>query len=161
MRFYTQKSNIMRAIGILLIAVFFSLGLGGRKVNGQTVAVGHVCAEVVESVSAASATISDFELTQSNVQASENNASENLNLGAITLNSGKDITCNIVLTSASVTDVRGNAFTIDTAVQKTQFVQEAKSAGIQTIKLGATTNINESQATGMYAGSYTVVFAYN
>lgn len=162
MRFNTQKSNIMRAIGILLIAVFFSLGLGGKKVIGQTVAIGHVCAEVVESVSAASATNSDFELSRSTLQTTaEGLTSETLNLGAITINSGKNIACNIVLTSASVTDNHGNTFVVDPAVQDTSISTDLKSAGLQTVKLGANANIIGSQASGQYEGSYTVVFAYN
>jgi hypothetical protein len=151
----------MRAIGILFIAVFFTLGIGGKKVNGQTVAIGHVCAEVVESVSAASATISDFELTKSNMQQKEEPASATLNLGAITINSGKDITCNIVLTSAAVTNDQGNAFTIEPAVQTAQAANGVKSNGIQTVKLGANANMSDDQASGLYEGSYTVIFAYN
>jgi hypothetical protein len=149
----------MRAIGILLMVVFFCLG--GKKVNGQAVAIGHACAEIVESVSVASTTISDFELSKTSVSMNEFNASGNLNLGAITLNSGKDVTCNIVLTSASVTNDQGNAFTIDPAVQSTPYRTEMKSAGLQIVQLGATANLNGVKASGLYAGTYTVVFAYN
>lgn len=152
----------MRAIGILIIAVFFTLGLGGKKVNGQTVAIGHVCAEVVESISAASATIHDFELSKSALQMTNDEpASGTLQLGAITINSGKDITCNIVITSASVTDRQGNAFTIDPAVETTLLTSDVKTPGLQTVKLGANANLSDNQASGMYAGSYTVIFAYN
>lgn len=151
----------MRAIGVLVIAVFFTLGLGGKRVKGQTVAIGHACAEVVESVSAASATISDFEFTKSTDLTGRSNAAGKLNLGAITLNSGKDITCNIVLTSAAVTNDQGNAFTIDPAVQNTLHSSDVKTSGLQTVKLGANANLGNNQASGLYEGSYTVVFAYN
>jgi hypothetical protein len=151
----------MRAIGILLMVVFFFFCLGGKKVNGQALAIGHACAEIVESVSVASATISDFELSKSSESINKSHAAGNLNLGAITLNSGKDVTCNIVLTSASVTNDQGNAFTIDPAVQNTPYRTEMKSAGLQTVQLGATANLNGVKASGLYAGTYTVVFAYN
>ena len=152
----------MKAIGIIIIAVFFTLVLGETKVKGQTVAIGHVFAEVVESVSASSAAIHDFELSKTaDLATTEENLSEKLNLGAITINTGRNITCNIVLTPASLSDAEGNSFTIDTDVKNEMLSAPVSSNGIQTIRLGATPNISQDQASGFYEGSYSVIFAYN
>lgn len=151
----------MRATVIIFIAVFLGFTLGGTKVNGQVVAIGHVFAEVVESVSAASATISNFELAKATNDISANLTSEKLNLGTITLNSGKDITCNVVLKPAALSDSQGNGFTIEPAVTNNLLAAAARANGSQTIQLGGTTNRTSSQASGLYEGSYTVVFAYN
>lgn len=152
----------MRANGILLIMVLFFLGLGGKKVNGQSTVIGHVCAEVVESVSAASANINDFDISKSMMDTINKVLdSETPDLDAIIINSGSNITCNIVLTSASLQDIKGNAFTIDPASQSAQYTTVAKSAGLQTIKVGAIAKLKDKQNSGLYAGTYTVVFAYN
>lgn len=147
---------------LLTIILFFVLNLGKDEVNAQVVAVGRVFAEVVESVSAASATITDFELVKADYEAAGDNlAPEMLNLGAITINTGKNITCNIVLTQASLSDEAGNNFTIDTSVKNYTASAPVSTNGIQTIKLGATPALSEGQASGLYEGSYTVIFAYN
>ncbi|HET6559665.1 MAG TPA: DUF4402 domain-containing protein [Prolixibacteraceae bacterium] len=151
----------MKAWRVLIIAVFFILTLGSTKVNGQTFAVGHVFAEVVESVSASSATISNFELAKSTETVSASLQAETLNLGAITINTGRNITCNIVLTPASLKDEEGNSLIMDTAVKNEMLAAPVGSNGIQTIQLGATPAIAQDQALGNYEGSYTVIFAYN
>lgn len=151
----------MKAKVVLFIAILLSSTLGGTKVNGQAVAIGHVFAEVVESVSVASATISDFELAKSTQDLSANLVSETLNLGSIILNSGKDITCNVVLQSANLSDAQGNGFTIEPAIQNPLVASTVKSNGSHTIQLGGTTIRTGDQASGLYGGSYTVIFAYN
>lgn len=151
----------MKAGRVLMIAVFFILILGSTKVNGQTLAVGRVFAEVVESVSASSATISNFEIAKSTETFSASVPTETLNLGAITIHTGNNITCNIVLTPASLKDEEGNSFTIDPAVKNEMLSAPVSSNGIQTIQLGATPAIPYDQAIGNYEGSYTVIFAYN
>lgn len=156
-----QKSIIMKATTILIIATLLTWILAGSKVCGQTVAIGHVSAEIVESVSAASAAITSFELAKATEITSTNLASETLNLGAITIFSGKDVTCNVVFKPASLSDSAGNGFMIEPAVQNELFASATRPNGSQTIQLGGTTNRTSSQASGLYAGSYTVVFAYN
>lgn len=156
-----QKSNIMKATSVIILATFFSWFLVGTPVNGQVVAVGHVFAEVVESVSVASAAITNFELVQNTEISEINNASETVNLGAITINSGKDVTCNVVLKSASLSDSAGNGFTIEPTVKNDLYASTTKPNGSQTIQLGGTTNRASNLASGLYEGSYTVVFAYN
>ena len=151
----------MKQMVVFLLAVFFSLTLGGKKVNGQTIAIGHVTAEIVESVSAAAEVITNFELVKATQHISTNPTSETLNLGAIIINSGKDITCNIVLKPATLSDSQGNGFTILTAVKNDLTASATRPNGSQTIQLNGTTNRMGSPASSLYEGSYTVVFAYN
>lgn len=152
----------MRGIWIFLIAVIFILGLGANKVKGQSMVIGHANAEVVESVSVASANIKDFDISKSLMQTiNEGIDSETYNLDAIIVNSGSYVTCNIVLTSASLEAINGNAFTINPALKRAQYTTVAKSAGLQTIKIGALAKLKDKRYTGLYAGTYTVVFAYN
>jgi len=141
----------------LCIALFFISTLGGSKAYAQVIAIGHVSAEIVESVSAASAAITDFELAKSTGNININSTSETLNLGTITLNSGKDITCNVVLKPATLSDSQGNGFTIEPAVQNDLMA----SNGTTTIQLGGTTNRSGIHDSNLYEGNYTVVFAYN
>ena len=139
----------MKTLATIMIAALLTLT---TSVFGQTVAIGHVTAEVIESVSASASTISSFDLSKD---------SETVKLGAITVFSGKDYTCNVVLKAANLSDASGNAFTIEPTVNNDPNTAVAKANGAQTIQLNGTTNLNSNQASGQYAGSYTVVFAYN
>jgi hypothetical protein len=141
------KTDTMKTLATMMIAALLTLS---TSVIGQTVAIGHATAEVIEAVSASASTISSFDLSQD---------SENVKLGAITLFSGRDITCNVVLKAANLSDASGNAFTIEPTVNNNSAV--ALANGSNTIQLNGTTNLNNKQASGQYAGSYTVVFAYN
>ena len=139
----------MKTLATMMIAALLTLT---TSVFGQTVAIGHVTAEVIEGVSASASTISSFDLSKN---------SETVKLGAITVFSGKDITCNVVLKAANLSDASGNAFTIEPTVNNDPNTAIAQANGAQTIQLNGTTNMNSNQASGQYAGSYTVVFAYN
>ena len=139
----------MKTLATMMIAALLTLT---TSVFGQTVAIGHATAEVIESVSASASTISSFDLSKD---------SENVKLGAITVFSGKDITCNVVLKAANLSDASGNAFTIEPTVNNDTNTSVAQANGSQTIQLNGTTNMNSNQAAGQYAGSYTIVFAYN
>lgn len=162
----SQKSIAMRTILILIFATVLSLTLAEPKVCSQTIAIGHVTAEVIESVSAESNAVTNFELetiAERDVLHLEQAylTSENVNLGAITLHSGKNISCNVVVKTASLFDAAGNGFTLEPAVKNDSYVSAAKADGSQTIQLDGKTNRSGNQASGLYQGSYTVVFAYN
>ncbi len=139
----------MKTLATMIIAMLLTFT---ASVFGQTVAIGHVTAEVIEAVSASASTISSFDLAKD---------SETVKLGAITVFSGKDITCNVVLKAANLSDASGNAFTIDPTVNNDTNTAVAQANGAQTLQLNGTANMNSNQAAGQYAGSYTVVFAYN
>ncbi len=156
----------MKTIFVLISAVVFTLIISGSKTcNSQVVAIGHVSAEVIESVSAASDAVSDFELTTSAAGAAgipeTSLTSETLKLGVLTINSGKDITCNVVVKMASLADSSGNGFTLSPFVKNDSFASAGGHNGSQTVELSGKTSRTGNQPSGLYQGSYTVVFAYN
>lgn len=53
----------LKTIYLLILTILLSLIFAESKVcSGQTIAIGHVTAEVIESISAASGTITSFEI---------------------------------------------------------------------------------------------------
>ena len=151
----------MKAVIVLFLAIFFGFTIGERNVNGQTVTIGHATAEVVESVSATSTVITDFELSSEEQEWTAGFSSEILDLGAITVFSGRDVTCDVVLKSADLNDSLGNEFTIEPALTIQPIDTAFHANGSQTFQLGGTTKLADRQASGMYEGSFTVIFAYN
>ena len=157
----------MKTISALIFAAILTLTLAGSKVcSGQIVAIGHVTAEVIESVSAASEVITNFEIgnitsNELKTMKSSDLTSKPINLGTITVNSGRNITCNVVVKNASLSDTAGNGFTLEPTVKNSSLALAAQSNGSQTIQLDGKANIASSQTSGLYQGSYTVVIAYN
>lgn len=157
----------MKATVIMIIAVFFFWNLEGSKVYGQTVAIGHVSAEIVEAVSVSSLAVTGFNLSSANnsmataqLKQSDWNY-ENVNLGAIKINSGKDVACNVVMKSAELSDNNGNGFTIEASALNTNQLDTQRADGNQTLQLNGIARTAQGQANGLYQGSYTMVFAYN
>jgi hypothetical protein len=137
------------------IALIPGLGLATRC-NGQTLAIGHVSAEVIESVSASSQAVTSLAL-----DASTSGTLSGVDLGAMTINSGSNVTVGVVIKPAALSDSQGNGFTIDPALNNNALASVARSNGSQTLQLNGTANLSADQASGLYQGSYTVVFAYN
>ncbi|HZL10431.1 MAG TPA: hypothetical protein VFC65_10565 [Prolixibacteraceae bacterium] len=146
----------MKTTTTLIFASLLALTFSVSNVYSQLVAIGHVSAEVVESVSAASAIVTNFE-----IGSATDSESKSIDLGAITIQSGKDIACNVVLKQASVSDALGNSFTLDASLNPDSASRAARSNGSQTIQLNGKANLSDNQASGLYQGSCTVIFAYN
>ena len=156
----------MKTILLLICETALTLTLSAPKGCSQTIAIGHVTAEVIESVSAASNAVTSFELATLAARDARQLEqsyliSENINLGAITLHSGKNMSCNVVVKTASLFDAAGDGFTLEPTVKNNSYMSAAKGDGSQTIQFDGKTNRSGSQASGHYQGSYTVVFAYN
>jgi hypothetical protein len=157
----------MKTIPTLIFAVAFILTISGSKVCcGQVVTSGNVTAEVIESVSAAMQAFTSFELGAtalpgSGIRDSKSFVSERMDLGAITINSGKDVACNIVVISASLSDSEGNAFILEPSIKSDSFASAFQTNGSQTIQIAGIANFAPHQASGRYEGSYSVVVAYN
>lgn len=156
----------MKTILKFLFIVFLIQTLAESRVYSQLVAMGHISAEVIESISASSIAVNSFDLAMNtkrdnNNQKQSGKSSERLNLGTITLRSGSNITCNVVLKSANLSDEAGNGFTLAPTLKNNSFASAALPNGEQKIQLEGRTNRTSNQAAGLYQGSYTVVFAYN
>jgi hypothetical protein len=154
----------MKTISTVILAVVLTLTLAGSKVcYGQTVAAGNVAAEIIESVGAAFQPFTNFELGLPSsavplVSGQNSPVSDILDLGAITINSGRDISCNIVVIKTSLSDSQGNGFTMEPSARIDPYV---KSGDTQTIHLEGKANLARSQLSGLYRGTYQVVVAYN
>jgi hypothetical protein len=137
------------------------------KVCGQTVAIGHISAEVVESVSASAAAVTGFNLKSGKIDSGSvdyklaSSTPESVSLGKITINSGKDVACNLVIQAATLSDDKGNSFTIDPTMKTSGRGRKGRPVGTQTIQIQGKARISSGQPSGLYQGTYSVVFAYN
>jgi hypothetical protein len=142
---------------ILLSVLLLALSIAG--VRAQVVVVGHVTAEVVESVSASAKIHSDFELKPSSGSVFENPDTQlsDLDLGTMTVRTGQNVTCNVVIQPARVNSATGKAFTVDP-----EFTTKMNSTrDARTLRIKGKTKTSGDLSGGVYKGSYTMVFAYN
>jgi hypothetical protein len=154
-----------RTLFYSITALFSSLFIS--NISGQTVAVGHISAEIVEAVSASSSASTNLELGSCNSRFNnstyENSALilESVKLGSIYISSGLNVACNLTLKSASLVDEKGNGFSIEPVANVSGTPESSRIDGSQTIELAGMARLSADQASGLYHGSYTLVFAYN
>jgi len=86
---------------------------------------------------------------------------DGVNLGTMTVSSGNSTTVEVVLKLAKLSDLLGNAFTLDPYVSSQSRTSVNQSGGSQDIILNGTANLAAGQASGLYSSPYTVIFAYN
>lgn len=139
---------------ILTLALQFIFAAAGVK--AQTVAIGHVSCEIVESVSVASQAITGFELS-----AKSTGTSETVKLGEMKISSGNDIACNVVMRAATVSSSNGGSFTIEPSATGKTLTDTQRTIGDQTIQLTGKVNLTQGQSSGLYKGSYSILLAYN
>ena len=155
----------MKAYLAILLAVTLQSMFAMVNVCAQTVAIGHASAEVVESVSASSLAITGFDLKNGSNLTAQSDPSgwnyENVSLGEIKINSGIGIACNVVMKSATLSDTNGNGFTIEPSAINSAQADAQRTDGNQTLQLTGRVRMMQGQASGLYQGSYTMVFAYN
>lgn len=150
---------------LLIYAILSTYAI--RNAYPQTEAIGHVSAEIVESVSASSLAITGFNLKNGNIQGEmaqsekSNLNYENVNLGKFKINSGSDIACNVILKSAALSDANGNEFILEPSVTISGQSVAQCTEGNQTLRLKGKARLVQGQASGLYQGSYTMVIAYN
>ena len=150
----------MKTITPVILLLVLTLGMTGSKLcTAQVVAIGHITAEVIESVSASSQAATTLSLGSGTSQLAA--TTPTVNLGTMTVNSGSNATVNVVLKSATLSNSRGNGFTLDPSLSNNSTASVTQSNGSQNIQLNGIANLSANQASGLYAGSYTVVFAYN
>jgi hypothetical protein len=105
-------------------------GICSVKAGSQTIAIGYISAEVVESVGATSYYAStEFVINDSKLTADKNGiiSAENIKMGTIRINSGQNIACNVIFKPASLSDGNGNYFLLQPLTVNT------KGAGIQRV----------------------------
>jgi len=159
--------NLKQTIAISFMILLLCTGIMA-DVCGQTiVAVGHISAEVIESVHTSSAIVTGFDLKNDQIKTGsiQNNKSdwdsETVNLGAVTINSGESIVCNIKLCETTLSDNHGNSFTINTTTTTSGRPDTLRADGSQIIQLNCTAHLTHGLASGKYQGSYTLDVLYN
>jgi len=147
---------------------FFSLtvllcGLGAAKAGSQTIAMGHISAEVVESVSASSFASTDFVIGNQVLSSAENGifSADNIQMGTIRINSGQDVACNFNFKPALLFDGNGNEIKLQPYSEVNGNTGNQRVDGAQTLVLKGTAQLGSYPVNGLYKGSYTLVFAYN
>jgi hypothetical protein len=157
----TLKPIFALFVSVTLCTIF------AAKLSAQTVAIGHVFAEVVEPIHTTSMAITSFNLTNGivNTESAIKGATPlnpgTVNLGVVTIYSGKSVACNLVIQSAKLSDTKGNSLMIDTTMKIKGQSDPGQVDGFQTIQINGTAHISSRQVSGLYKGTYTMVFAYN
>jgi hypothetical protein len=149
-------------INLILISSFFCFFSQFTGVC-QTIAIGHISAEVVEATSASSSALTNFDLNcrnRGNTGSSAYNA-EHINMGSMQINSAPDVACELTIKPAVLTDDSGNDFSLDPIVNYKGTIDSHQIIGTQTIEIAGRATMNTQQASGLYQGTYTLVFAYN
>lgn len=133
---------------------------------GQVSVTGRVFAEVVESVSVRSQAVTSFEISnspdissQEYVEGSINHS--DVNLGEIKISSGSNVGCNLIITPATVSNTSGDNINISPIPAKSTSGESNLTNGNQTITLKANPTFNQTQASGSYQGTYSIILAYN
>jgi len=78
----------MKAIYILLVLSIFAFG--NKNTQAQVIAIGHICAEVIESVSISSLTITDLIINR-------NSTNSTINMGKVKINSSDNVVTNVLI----------------------------------------------------------------
>ncbi len=155
-------SVLMKAIATILIAAAFLVMGTSFKLGAQTVVIGHVTAEVVDAVSASLLDVTGFDLNNGNDMSSMSKDVQNdiLNLGDIKIKLGSGIAFNVVLNASTLSDANGNAISIEPTGNN--FIQgAAQSTGNLTLHLKGRAHVAKGQASGLFQGTYSMVFAFN
>ena len=151
----------------LFISFVFIFGNCIQESVAQIVAIGHVSAEVVESVSASSNVTMNFNLGNPSNEASmlQKSVSQmntrRVEMGEVELNSGHGIACNVMMKAATLSDEKGNQFTFEPTTSLTGSQDTNRADGSQNLHVSANVMMAQNQAHGLYQGSYTIIFAYN
>jgi|WetSurMetagenome_2_1015567.scaffolds.fasta_scaffold118004_2 hypothetical protein len=153
-----KSSQINKATSLITSFVFFTVILFWSG-TGQTVAIGHVTAEVVESVSASSHIMTNFSI-QSNTNPSMMNTRK-VDIGDIAVASGQNVSCNVIIKPAVMSNESGSKFVIEPNTTLSGRKDTSRADGSQSIHVTGTAMIGQDQVNGQYNGSYTMVFAYN
>jgi len=134
--------------------------------RAQVVVTGHVTAEIVDAASISPQGIYALEIDKTPDFTDELQYDDVL-LGEVTVRSGSDVSCNIVVKAATVSGSEGELLTMETSLNQRVGEESRKLSelhhtdGDQTLQLTGNVNTLREQRSGLYEGSYTVVFAYN
>ena len=135
---------------ILVLMISFNI-LSLVTLSAQVSASANVSAVIIEAVSISPQAVTEIAMNNSLLIIKGDEAE--VELGSIKIDSGNSGNCSILIKPATVTSKSGDNFMI---TPKTNDLVANK-----TLSLKGNTSNAESQLSGFYKGSYTIVFAYN
>jgi hypothetical protein len=133
----------------ILISIF--LILSGSWCYGQVKVTGHICAEVVESISVSCNNNPELAYLSKNVT--------KLDVGSFSISGAASATYNLIIDNANVRNESGDSYTIQTNTDGAEKSLIADLSGKHSLTLVAGTT--ELPANGQYQGNFGVTFAYN
>lgn len=127
---------------LLIISILF---FSNKIIHAQVVAIGHICAEVIESVSIGSSAITDLVINR-------NSTNSTIDMGKVTISSSNNVVTNVLINQATITNGQ-QTFSITPSTDTT-------ISGSKTIDITGTTNLT-SDVSGNYQGLYAMTVVYN
>ena len=127
---------------LLIISILF---FSNKIIHAQVVAIGHICAEVIESVSIGSSAITDLVINR-------NSTNSTIEMGKVTISSSNNVVTNVLINQATITNGQ-QTFSITPSTDTT-------ISGSKTIDITGTTNLT-SDVSGNYQGLYAMTVVYN
>jgi hypothetical protein len=137
------------------------------RVNGQALATGHITAEIVNDIKAVSKTVTNFNLINKDAKAELSKSGQmslnpsNLNLGLLTINSGKGVVCQMVITPAKLSDTKGNSFIIEPNITTNSSTYFSPNQNGETLQISGKAKLQNQQVPGLYQGTYTIIIVFN
>ena len=157
----------MKVAIILFLSLTFFIGLGGlKRCEGQAFVNGHITAEVIESISASSLTLTSIS-TQSTVspailnQGPNSTASTAVKFGEVTISSGDIVTVSVVQNLISFSYYLRSQQLAELSLKNSETGIEAQGMNPNQDQTKISENLVEKLKPGLNPGSYTVIFACN
>jgi len=139
---------------LAIYVVIAVLGLISCKLSAQTSVVGHIYAEVVESVGASAQSQQSFSVQKNNA--------DGITFGKIEIKSAESSSCSLIMGKASLTGNNNDFLTMETSSTSTQKMEGNAINGYQFISLQCKPNEQIlDQSSTQYNGNINVVLAYN
>lgn len=162
-----KKLSQIQKLSALCLSVVIVFAFSLHHASAQTVAIGHISAEVVESVSASSNVTLNFHIANGTSGVRLNQLSptqmntRRVEMGEVELNSGNSIACNVMMKSSTLTDNNGNRINFEPVTSVSGSQDSNRADGSQNLHVSGNVMLAQNQANGLYQGSYTMIFAYN
>jgi hypothetical protein len=156
----------MKASTCISSLTFAILMFAAVEANSQATATGYAGVSIVEAATATSSPITSFEIKHdaasfSDISTGNVTSTSELNLGEITIQSTSAVACNMVLNPTTLFDANGNDLHVTLSASTSENQKNMCTKGTETIHMNGTAQINQNQTSGLYSGSYTLIFAFN
>ena len=157
----------LKPIFVLFVSATLLCTIPLAKLRAQAVTIGHMTAEVVESVSASSKAYACLNvknsaiITESTLNTLSLSHNENESLGTIKISSGTSLACNLVIHPVNSVKSKVVSSPKVSAIVKPDSGNAGRPDIIQSIQSSGTSVISPSHEPRLQNGIYSIIFAYN